>query len=192
MITRQIQSCYGRSVADAEDCNHDAPLNLGNTLKESVGVFTESHHDGQCQEEIDRDKEREKSDCIHTEQNVLQGNCQIERNDQNQVVAASRRCKRNEFAKRKERGERKDEKQSDFAKVKSNGKDNDQRPGGADSGIDDAKAVGSDFIVFGALGKPAADDGTDRRQNDQTGKNREERFLIGNSESHVTAPLLNE
>ena len=90
-------------MADAENRQHDAPLNLSNSVQEAVGIFGQGHNDRQSQEQVDRDEQREESDLFISQKDVLNGNRDIKRNDQNDVVMAPGRSQRNEFPQCKER-----------------------------------------------------------------------------------------
>ena len=61
-------------MADAENRQHDAPLNLSNSVQEAVGIFGQGHNDRQSQEQVDRDEQREESDLFISQKDVLNGN----------------------------------------------------------------------------------------------------------------------
>ena len=98
----EVQCSNRRSVADAENGQHNAPLNLSNTVQEAVGIFGQGHNDRQSQEQVDRDEQREESDLFISQKDVLNGNRDIKRNDQDDVVMAPGRSQCNKFAQSKE------------------------------------------------------------------------------------------
>jgi hypothetical protein len=100
------------------------------------------------------------------------------------VVAGSCRGECNEFPKCEKGGKGKDDKKRNLAEIKSNGEDENQRPGCPDPGIDQTDAVGSELVALSPFCHPVADIGSDSRQEDKNRKNGKEGFLIGKSETH--------
>ena len=91
VVARQVERCDGRGVAHAEDTEHDPPLHLGDALEIAVRVLRERHDDGQRQEEIDRNEEREERRQVKPDEDVLQRDRDVEGRDERVVVGRLRR-----------------------------------------------------------------------------------------------------
>ena len=71
------------------------------------------------------------------------------------------RSQRNEFPQSKERRESKEKQQGKFAEAEGNRKNNQQRPGGTNAGVNNTKVIELCFVSLSTGYQPVADDRAD-------------------------------
>ena len=88
-------------MAHTVNADHDAPLQLGIALQKALRVISQSTHDRDRQEHVDRDEHREQVEKFVTDQSVLNRQHDKESQHQTAVITAARRRQRHEFTQRK-------------------------------------------------------------------------------------------
>ena len=86
-IIRNVQHHQRRHAGNAVDRNHQPPLHGGCARQELLRVVAQRGQNGQQQKTIDRDEHREEPIPANGNQVILQGQYQIERGDQRQMVS---------------------------------------------------------------------------------------------------------
>ena len=140
-------------MTHAEDAEHDAPLNLGDTLEIAFRVFRNGHDHGQREEKVRRDEERHEVGDVETDERVLHGNGYVERDDERIVIRGLCGRDGNELSQQKEADECEEDKQRGLAKCERDREDDDEPPGHAHASVDCQK-TGSLFWIAAAVQSP--------------------------------------
>ena len=176
-------------MTHAEHADHQTPLNLGDALKVAFRVVAHGGDDGQHQEQVHRDKEREDVCEVEVNQCVLSGDRQIERHHQHPMVGVPNRSQRDEFSQQEEGENRKEHDQRGHAPPPSHRKDDDQPPSHAHARVGNGQTANG-FRRGSAPLRPQSVDGACALQNDECGQNDQIAFLEADTESHHFLCLL--
>ncbi len=106
-ITGNLQGQQSRGVADEINTDHQAPLNFRGAFQKMFGIARENAADGNEKKRVDRNKNREHRVPLARDENVLDRQDDEERPEERAMIAAFRRCERDEFAQGDKRHERK-------------------------------------------------------------------------------------
>ncbi len=162
LVRPEVEQEQGRRVADAEDREHQAPLDFRGSLQEVVRDALQNRKYRQEKESVDRDQDGQHRLPVDPDQPILQRDEEVEGRGDGRMVARMGRRQREELAQAIEGHEREQDERDAFAEEEGDSEDQHHHPPGLDPVVEVADRVAP---LVGR--RPARQDKADRRCDQQ-------------------------
>ena len=157
LVAGKRQQQQRRHMAQAVHAHRDTPLQLGIALEEMVRIIGQRTHHRKGDEHIDRNEHREQVESRRADQQELDRQHHEKGQDQAAMVAAPCRRKRDEFAQREERDQRKQQRRHAFAERPADPENHHHAPGGGQQAPEMLQFALPGFIACSGLAHVKAD-----------------------------------